>query len=112
MSLPTLLDQRRGKRLSGIVETGDEGPEFFDGRGVFRVVDLVGPFVRILGRVVEFLFFGPIAGVASEFMPDADVSEVRLGFIAQPGDGGAFPWSLRGFEQRNQLASIYGRGWR
>ena len=98
--------------MSGIRETGDQGAEFIDGGSVFRVVDLVGPFVGIFGGVVEFLFFGPVTGVASEFVADANVGQVGFAFIAQASDGGTFPRRLRVFEQRDQRAPIDVRGWR
>lgn len=55
----TLIDQCRGKGVSCILETGDQGAEFFDGSGVFRVIDLVGPFVGILGGVVNSSSLAP-----------------------------------------------------
>ena len=92
--------------MSGLLETRDQGSEFFNGGSVFRVVDLVGPFVGIPGGVVEFLLVGPVPGVAAEFMADADIGHVRFRFIAQSGDGGAFPRSFRVLEQRDQRASV------
>ena len=69
--------------MGGVFKTGDLAPELLNGIGVLRVIDLIGPFVRVLGGVVELLFFGPVTGVASEFVADADVGQVRLGLMTR-----------------------------
>ena len=50
--LPELLGQGSGKGLSGVFESGNQGPELADGVGVVRVGNLVGPFTGVPGGVV------------------------------------------------------------
>ena len=72
------------------------GTHTFDDRRIFRVVNRIGPFVRIFGCIVEFLLPLYIANVASHFVADADVRIPRRPALTrQPGDRGALPRCLR-----------------